>query len=104
MTSSCRGGAKAPNPESRESGFSLREPRNDASVTCPTPLRPVPPQAAASPTAPPREDVAFLGGGEAALRGQRELLQRREFRGLFEAPLDVVALFQLAELGGDQPG
>ena len=48
------------------------------------------------------EDVALLGRGEAALRRQRELVERRELRGLVEPPLDVVLLLQRAALGGDE--
>jgi hypothetical protein len=44
------------------------------------------------------QDVALLGRGEAALRRQRELIERREFRGLVEPPLDVVLLLQRAAL------
>ena len=47
------------------------------------------------------EDVAFLGRGKAALRRQRELIQRREFGGLLQPALDVVLFLQLAGLGGD---
>src|SRR6202012_5534911 len=47
------------------------------------------------------QDVAFLGGGEAALRRQRELIEGGEFGGLFQTALDVVLFFQLAALGGD---
>jgi hypothetical protein len=42
------------------------------------------------------------GAGEAALRRQAELLQRRVLRGLVDAALEVVLVFQLAELGGHQ--
>src|SRR3954462_12406311 len=35
------------------------------------------------------EDIALLGRGEAALRRQRQLLQRGEFRSLLHAALDV---------------
>src|SRR5690606_37731159 len=44
------------------------------------------------------QQVAFLGGGEAALRAQAELLHRREGAGLLDAREHLVALFQLAEL------
>src|SRR5215471_21579543 len=47
------------------------------------------------------EDVALFRRGEAALRGERELLERRELRGFLEAALDVVLLLELAELRGD---
>src|SRR5262249_43789660 len=48
-----------------------------------------------------REDVAFLGRGEAALRRQRELFERREFRRLVQPAPDVVLPLQLAEFRGD---
>ena len=35
------------------------------------------------------------------MRGERKLLQRREFGGFFQATLDVVLLLELAELRGD---
>src|SRR3954463_13217949 len=49
------------------------------------------------------EDVALLGGGEAALRREAELLQRSELGGLVDPPLDVVLLLERAALGGDEP-
>ena len=42
------------------------------------------------------EDVALLGRRKAALRRERELLQRSEFRRFVDAALDVVLLFQRA--------
>src|SRR5215212_8606184 len=47
------------------------------------------------------QDVAFLGRGEAALRRHRELLERREFCGLHQPPLDVFLFLELTELRGD---
>src|SRR5258708_1415884 len=47
------------------------------------------------------KDVALLGGGETALRRYRQLLQRREFRRFLQPPLDMVLLFQFADLRGD---
>src|SRR4051794_10433889 len=49
------------------------------------------------------KDIALLGGGEAALRRQRELPQWREFRRLLDAALDVILVLQRAALGRDQP-
>src|SRR4029078_9932249 len=49
------------------------------------------------------EDVALLGGGEAALRGETELLQRSELGGLVDPPLDVVLLLERTALGSDEP-
>src|SRR5262245_58998286 len=48
------------------------------------------------------EDVALLGRGEAALRAERELFQRRVFRRLVDAALDVIFLLQRAALRGYQ--
>src|SRR3712207_2027471 len=50
----------------------------------------------------PGQGVALHGRGEAALRGQRQLLQRDVPRGLVDAPLEVVLVLQLGALGGDQ--
>src|SRR5262245_6024467 len=47
------------------------------------------------------EHVAFLGRGEAALRAERELLERRELCRLVDAALDQVLGLQRAALGGD---
>src|SRR4051794_19663942 len=49
-----------------------------------------------------REDVAFLGAGEAALRAERELLDRCEFRRLVDAALDVLDLLQRAGFRRDE--
>src|SRR4051812_48621832 len=49
------------------------------------------------------EDVALLGGGEAALRRQAELLQRSELGRLVDPALDVILLLERAALGGDEP-
>src|SRR5918998_2271273 len=46
--------------------------------------------------------VALHGRGEAALRGQGQLLQRHVAGGLVDAPLEVVPALQLRALGGDQ--
>ena len=48
------------------------------------------------------QHIAFLGRGKAALRGHRELIERGEFRGLVDAALDVVLLFERPELGADE--
>ena len=48
------------------------------------------------------EDVALLGGGEAALRGEAELVERREFGRLVDAALDVVFPLERPGLRGDQ--
>src|ERR1700743_1339716 len=47
------------------------------------------------------QDVALFGRGKAALRRQRELLERGEFRGLFQPALDIVFSLELAGLRGD---
>src|SRR5205823_10383992 len=47
------------------------------------------------------KEVAFLGRGKAALRRYRELLQRHEFTCLFQPPLDVVLVLELAEFRRD---
>src|SRR5688572_23015938 len=47
------------------------------------------------------EDVAFLGRGEAALRAERELLERGVLRGLVDAALDQVFRLERAALRGD---
>src|SRR2546429_4674997 len=48
------------------------------------------------------EHVAVLGGGETALRRERELLEVDEFRRLVDAALDRVLAFELAGLRGDE--
>src|SRR2546429_1170800 len=48
------------------------------------------------------EHVAALGGGETALRRERELLEVDEFRRLVDAALDRVLAFELAGLRGDE--
>src|ERR1700683_1961027 len=48
------------------------------------------------------QDIAFFGRGEAALRRQAQLIERHVFGGLVDAALDVVFLFQLAGLRGDE--
>src|SRR6195256_6866555 len=50
-----------------------------------------------------RQHVALLRRGEAALRRETKLLERREFPGLIDAALDRVLLLQRARLGGDEP-
>src|SRR3954469_21522731 len=45
------------------------------------------------------QQVALLGAGEAALRRQAELVERREFRRLFDTPLELVLALELAGLG-----
>src|SRR5499427_10424993 len=49
------------------------------------------------------EVVALLGGGEAALRGQAQLVDVHEPRGVLDPPLQLVLALQIAALGGDQP-
>src|SRR5262249_32198782 len=48
------------------------------------------------------KDIAFLAGGEAALRRQAKLVERHEFGGLVDPPLDLVLALELAALGGDE--
>src|SRR5262249_41679737 len=48
------------------------------------------------------EDIAFLRRGEAALRRQAELLERRKFARFVDAAFDVVLLLQRAALGRDE--
>ena len=47
--------------------------------------------------------VAFFRAGEAALRRERELIERREFRGLVDAAQNRIPRFKLAGLRRDQP-
>src|SRR6202020_2183861 len=49
-----------------------------------------------------RDEVAEGAGCEAALRAERQLLERRVARGLVDAAQQVVAGFQLGDFGGDQ--
>src|SRR5580700_7129632 len=49
-----------------------------------------------------RDEVAEGAGGEAALRAERQLLERRVAGGLVDAAQQVVAGLQLGDLGGDQ--
>src|SRR5713226_4480503 len=49
------------------------------------------------------QNVAFFGRGKAALRAERELFERREFRRLVDAALDRVLALQRAALRGDDP-
>ena len=49
-----------------------------------------------------RDVVAVHGAGEAALRRQAELVERRVLRGLVDAALQRVLVLELAELGGHQ--
>src|SRR4051794_36689122 len=48
------------------------------------------------------EDVALLRGGEAALRAERELLERDEGARVVDAVLDRVRVLEGAVLGGQQ--
>src|SRR4051794_26499879 len=48
------------------------------------------------------QDIAFLGRGEAALRGEAQLIDVDILRRLVDAPLDVVLLFQRTTLRGDE--
>src|SRR6266568_3906319 len=50
-----------------------------------------------------REVVAFLRGGEPALRRQAELIAVDIPGGIVDTPLEVVLALQVAALGGDQP-
>src|SRR4051794_2819317 len=45
--------------------------------------------------------VAFLGRGKSTLAGEAKLVERREFRGLVDAALEIVLAFKLAGLGRD---
>src|SRR5262245_53895967 len=45
------------------------------------------------------QQVAFLGAGEAALRREAELLERRELGGLVDAALELVLALERAALG-----
>src|SRR3984885_1687588 len=49
-----------------------------------------------------RDEVAEGAGCEAALRAERQLLERRVAGGLVDAAQQVVAGFQLGDFGGDQ--
>ena len=49
-----------------------------------------------------RERVALDRGGEAALRGQAELVERHVLRRLVDAALELVLVLERAALGGDQ--
>src|SRR5580704_3199806 len=48
------------------------------------------------------QDVAFHGGGEAALRREAELVERDELGGLVDAALQRVGALQLTALGRHQ--
>ena len=48
------------------------------------------------------ERVALDGGGEAALRGEAELVERDVLRGLVDPALEGVLVLERAALGGDQ--
>src|SRR5262249_61194540 len=49
------------------------------------------------------QQIALLGRGEAALAGNAELVERRVFRRLLDAALELVLAFELAALGGHDP-
>src|ERR1700716_2695718 len=49
------------------------------------------------------QDVALLGGGEAALRREAELVEVDEPRGLVDAALELVVGFERPALRGDEP-
>src|SRR6266704_5045206 len=49
------------------------------------------------------QHVALLGRGEAALRRQAILIERRKLRGLLDAALDGVLVLERAAFRGDQP-
>src|SRR5262249_60315888 len=46
------------------------------------------------------QDIALLARGEAALRGEAELVEVDEFRGLLDAALERVLLLERAAFGG----
>src|SRR5579864_2796548 len=48
------------------------------------------------------EDIALLGRGKSALRRERELIERRKFRGFGKPPLDVVLALERSAFGGDE--
>src|ERR1700674_1223996 len=48
------------------------------------------------------ENIALLGRGEAALRGERELVRRDVFRRLLDAALDVALVLQRAVFRRDE--
>src|SRR5713226_386416 len=48
------------------------------------------------------EDIAFLGRGEAALRGEAEPLEGNEPRGLVDAALERVLFLERSALRGDE--
>src|SRR6266487_4014548 len=50
----------------------------------------------------PGQRIAVQGGGEAALRGQAQLVDVHELAGLLDPALDVVLGFQLSPLTGHQ--
>src|ERR1700689_1642060 len=50
-----------------------------------------------------RQRVAADGAGETALRRDAEILERHESRGLVDAPLDGVFVFQRGRLRADEP-
>src|SRR3712207_7615843 len=58
-----------------------------------------PPRSTLFPTR--RSSDLFEGGGEAALRAEAELVERRELGGGLDPAEDVVALFEFAALGGE---
>src|SRR3954470_1520978 len=48
------------------------------------------------------QDIAFLGGGEAALRREAELVEVDVPRGLVDAALELVLGFERSTFGGDE--
>src|SRR5262245_22501959 len=48
------------------------------------------------------QDIAFLGGGKAALRRETELLERSKFARFVDTAFYVVLLLERAALGGDE--
>src|SRR5580658_1436626 len=48
------------------------------------------------------EQISFHGGGEAALRAEREIFQREKAGGLLNSASDVVRIFQLRLFRADQ--
>jgi hypothetical protein len=49
------------------------------------------------------QNIAFLGRGEAALRGPAQLIESDEFRRLVDPALDLIFVLERAGLGRDQP-
>ena len=50
-----------------------------------------------------RQQIAFFGGGESALRAQRQLIQRHIFAGFFDAGFGLFFVFQFRRFRSNQP-